>query len=98
MKITPHNSFIPIVKMKDKSNTSEALKDAAEGFETLLTHQMVEELQKDLEGESMFGGGVEGNTIGAMAEWELASQLSKSLDFGILQQLQASVAAEKEDK
>lgn len=98
MKITPHTGFLPIVKMQDKSNTPQALKDAAEGFETLLTHQMVEELQKDLEGESMFGDGVEGNTIGAMAEWELASHLAKTLDLGVLQQLQASVAAEKGDK
>ncbi len=92
MKIPELHAFLPITKMQDKPNSEAALKGAAEGFETLLTHQLVQELQKDLEGESLFGSGVEGNTIGAMAEWELAGHLAKSLDLGVLKQLQAATA------
>lgn len=98
MKIASANQFLPIVKMHEKTSAPTTLKEAAEGFETLLTHQLVEDLQKGLEGESLFGDGVEGNTIGAMAQWELASQLANSIDLGILQQLQATVAKEEVKK
>ena len=95
MKIDTAKDPIPVVKMQDRSNTQASVHEAAEGFETLLTHQLVQELQKDLEGESMFGSGVEGHTIGAMAEWELATHLAKTLDTGIEKQLLAMIAARK---
>lgn len=98
MKIEPNSGFVPTNKLPEKANSQTTLEKAAEGFETLLTHQIVQELQKDLEGQSMFGGGVEGNTIGAMAEWELATHLARSLDFGVLKQLELSAGAEKGDK
>ncbi|MCB1059342.1 MAG: hypothetical protein KDB65_03850 [Calditrichaeota bacterium] len=98
MKITPANSFVPVKNTLEKADSDAELKKAAKGFETLLTHQLVQELQKDLDGQSMFGSGVEGHTIGAMAEWELASKLAESIDLGVYEQLKAAVAARKEDK
>jgi Rod binding domain-containing protein len=98
MQITPLNSFVPVTKPGDKADTEAQLKEAAKGFETLLTHQLVQELQKDLDGQSMFGSGVEGHTIGAMAEWELASKLAETIDLGVYEQLKAAAAARKEEK
>lgn len=95
MKIDNTKSALPIVKMQDKSNSAASIREASEGFETLLTHQLIQELQKDLEGESVFGSGVEGHTFGAMAEWELATHLAKTLDMGIEKQLLAMIAVKK---
>lgn len=98
MQITPKNGFIPVKQQAEQSESPAALKKAVEGFETLFAHQLLETMQKDLEGQSLFGGGVEGNTIGAMAQWELASKLANSLNLGIEQQLQTQLAASKGDK
>ncbi|NUO17884.1 hypothetical protein HUU59_00330 [bacterium] len=86
--------YIPVSGKGAESQSRTDLQKAAEGFETLFTHQLLQELQKDLQGNSMFGDGVEGNTLGAMAEWELASHMAKSLDLGILRQLELTMTAE----
>jgi Rod binding domain-containing protein len=98
MQITPTNNFLSLQKQVEQAESPAALKKAAKDFETLFAHQLLETMQKDLEGQSLFGGGVEGNTIGAMAQWELAGKLASSLDLGIEQQLQAQLTARKGDK
>ncbi len=98
MQITPTNKFLSLQKQVEQAESPAALKKAAEGFETLFAHQLLETLQQDLEGHSLFGDGVEGNTIGAMAQWELAGKLASSLDLRIDQQLQAQLTARKGDK
>lgn len=96
MNITRIPGFVALKANADKSETPTAIKHAAEQFEMLFAHQMLEAMQKDLEGGSLFGGGVEGNTLGAMAQWELAGKLAGSLDLGIEEQLQAHLARGKE--
>ncbi|MCB9365998.1 MAG: hypothetical protein H6506_04410 [Calditrichaeota bacterium] len=98
MKISPLTQFKPLLPAAEKTETPEQLKKAVDGFETLFAHQMLESMQSDLEGGSIFGGGVEGNTLGAMAQWELAGKLADKLDLGIEKDLLAQLAARKGEK
>lgn len=97
MEITPHTPRVsnPIVEEKQKDLAN--LKQAVEGFETLFAHELLESMQKDLEGSSLFGGGVEGNTIGAMAQWELAGKLAEGFDLGLERHLKAQLESRKEN-
>ncbi len=97
MEITPHTPHFSNPVVEEKQQALANLKQAVEGFETLLAHQLLESMQKDLEGSSLFGGGVEGNTIGAMAQWELAGKLAQGFDLGLERQLKAHIESRKEN-
>jgi len=93
MNIQPTQRLMPLAK-PDSAKQPDA-KAVADQFEALLTHQLLQEMQKGLEGESLFGGGVEGNTLGAMAQWDLAQKLAETMDLGILSQMKAALEQEQ---
>lgn len=98
MEIKSANSYLPVQKASGTTDSQTELRKAVEGFETLFAHQLLETMQKDLEGQSLFGEGVESNTIGAMAQWDLAKKLAESIDLGLEAQLQMQMKAYKEAK
>ena len=93
MQILPTNQ--PIALTRAATHREPTVAEVSDQFETLLTHQILQELQKGLEGESLFGDGVEGNTLGAVAQWEIAEKLAGSLDLGILAQLRTAENTEQ---
>lgn len=98
MEVKAANGYLPVQKAVAKQDSPADLKQAVEGFETLFAHQLLETMQKDLEGQSLFGEGVESNTIGAMAQWDLAKKLAESIDLGLEEQLQMQMKAYKDAK
>jgi flagellar protein FlgJ len=60
-----------------------ALRDGAQSFESLFVLKLLQEMQKTLEGGSLFGAGMEGKTYGELIEWELAKRISAQSPLGI---------------
>ncbi|MBK6766389.1 MAG: hypothetical protein IPG71_08750 [bacterium] len=98
MEISATRQLVPLQKPAENPESPKELKKAVEGFEILFAHQLLETMQKDLAGESLFAEGVESNTFGAMAQWDLAKKLAESIDLGLEEQLLMQVTAHKEAK
>ncbi|MBU0508168.1 hypothetical protein KKH27_04945 [bacterium] len=75
----------PVAESADKEQA--LLVKAAEDFEQLLALQMVRQMQKSLEGGSLFGEGLSGDVYSGLAEWELARILTRDTDFGIKEEI-----------
>ncbi len=71
------------VKTARAGEQHKALKDAAQSFESLFVLELLHEMQKSLEGGSLFGTGIEGKTYGELIEWELAKRISAQSPLGI---------------
>jgi flagellar protein FlgJ len=71
------------VQTTQAGSQHKALKDAAQSFESLFVLQLLQEMQKTLEGGSLFGTGMEGKTYGELIEWELAKRISAQSPLGI---------------
>jgi Rod binding domain-containing protein len=86
-QLTPQNlaAVKPPAEGADKEQALVA--KAAEDFEQLLALQMVRQMQKSLEGGSLFGEGLTGDVYSGLAEWELARILARDTDFGIKEEI-----------
>lgn len=84
LRILEQHKAMTIRPTMDRTAQDEAqIEKAAEAFETTLTLQMLQQMQKSLDGGTLFGGGVSGDVYSGLAEWELARILSRSVDFGV---------------
>jgi Rod binding domain-containing protein len=73
--------------LKSEANRQAKLEQAAEEFEAVLVHQMLQSMQSSLEHGSIFGGSNADRIYGGIGEMELAKTIAKSADFGVKDQL-----------
>lgn len=66
--------------------------EAAEGFEALFLHLLLEPMEKA--GEAFFGTGVEGRMFSGMFRQQMAESLAKQRPLGIADRVEASIAAQ----
>ncbi|MBU0692353.1 hypothetical protein KKC97_12455 [bacterium] len=69
------------------ANRQHKLEQAAEEFEAVLVHQLLQSMQTSLEHGSIFGGSNADRIYGGIGEMELAKTIAKSADFGVKEQL-----------
>jgi len=81
--LDPHKAMTIRTPTNRAAQDEAQIEKAAEAFETTLTLQMLQQMQKSLDGGTLFGGGVSGDIYSGLAEWELARILSRSVDFGV---------------
>lgn len=86
IKIDPQQKS-KAVNLQDDAARQYKLEQAAEEFEAVLVHQLLQSMQTGLESGSIFGGGNANRIYGGIGEMELAKTIAKSADFGIKDQL-----------
>jgi Rod binding domain-containing protein len=75
---------------------AEAVK-AAEQFETMMAQQMLQSMQRSLDGGNLLGTGQAADIYSSLGEWELARMLSRDGHLGLKEQILRQLPNE-EDK
>jgi Rod binding domain-containing protein len=84
IQVTPS---IKAVNPQISVHPRQKVEQAAEEFETILVHQMLQSMQSSLEHGSLFGKSNVDQLYGGIGEMELAKNIAKSADFGVKEQL-----------
>jgi Rod binding domain-containing protein len=75
------------VNNEPPAHSKQKAEQAAEDFEAILVHQMLQSMQSSLENGSLFGGSNVDQLYGGIGEMELAKNIAKSADFGVKEML-----------
>lgn len=70
--------------------TAANMKNAADGFESMFLHLLLEPLERSA--QSLFGGGTSGEVMSGMFRQSLADQLAKSRPLGLGKHIEAAYA------
>ena len=96
--LDPHKPMAIRPPVERAAHEKKQVEKAAEAFETVLTLQMLQQMQKSLDGGNLFGGGVSGDVYSGLAEWEMARILSRSMEFGIKQDILRQLESQRGSK
>jgi Rod binding domain-containing protein len=80
-------SPVKTIQPQASAQSRQKVEQAAEEFEAILVHQMLQSMQSSLENGSLFGGNNVDQLYGGIGEMELAKNIAKSSDFGVKEQL-----------
>ncbi|MFN0056827.1 MAG: rod-binding protein [Planctomycetota bacterium] len=70
--------------------TAAQMKNAADGFESMFLHLLLEPLERSA--QSLFGGGTSGEVMSGMFRQSLADQLAKSRPLGLGKHIESAYA------
>ncbi len=81
------NSLARVNNLQPEAKQQAKMEQAAEEFEAVLVHQLLQSMQSSLEHGSIFGGSNADRIYGGIGEMELAKTIAKTADFGVKDQL-----------